>query len=42
VPGYGAGTGFKVTVEAGSTERDLAGRLGIPEDEVKLIPVDGL
>lgn len=42
VPGYNAESGYAVAVEAGSTIRDLAGRLGIPEDEVKLIMVDGL
>jgi sulfur-carrier protein len=42
VPGYNAGSGYPVTVEAGSTIRDLAGRMGIPEDEVKLIMVDGI
>jgi sulfur-carrier protein len=42
VPGYNAETGYDMTVEAGSTVRDLAARLGIPEDEVKLIMVDGI
>jgi molybdopterin converting factor small subunit len=42
VSGYSAETGYAVTVQAGSTVRDLAGRLGIPEDEVKLIMVDGI
>jgi sulfur-carrier protein len=42
VPGYNAETGYSMAVEAGSTIRDLAGHLGIPEDEVKLIMVDGI
>ena len=42
VPGYNSETGYAMTVEAGSTVRDLAGRLGIPEEEVKLMMVDGL
>jgi molybdopterin converting factor small subunit len=42
VPGFDPGTGLSVPVEEGSTVRELALRLGIPMEKVKLIFVDGL
>lgn len=41
VPGYDGATGYEIHVEAGSTVRDLARRLAIPEQDVKLIMVNG-
>ncbi len=42
VPGYNAETGYKTNIEAGSTILDLARQLRIPEQEVKLLMVDGV
>ncbi|MCE5336927.1 MAG: MoaD/ThiS family protein [Desulfobacteraceae bacterium] len=42
VSGYSGETGYAVQVEPGSTVRDLAGLLKIPEQEVKLIMIDGV
>jgi molybdopterin synthase sulfur carrier subunit len=39
---YDAGTGYEMTVGPGASVRDVARDLGIPEDEVKLIMVDGI
>lgn len=41
-PDYDAATGMKVEIEPGATVRDLAVKLGIPEEEVKLIMVNGI
>jgi molybdopterin converting factor small subunit len=41
-PGYNAETGCHVIVEPASTVRDLARELGIPEEEIKLIMVEGV
>lgn len=41
ITGYSGETGFTAHVEAGSTVRDLARMLAIPEQEVKLIMVNG-
>ncbi len=42
VPGYDGGAGHEVRVEPGATVRDLARLVGIPEEETKLIMVDGV
>ncbi|MFZ2448408.1 MAG: MoaD/ThiS family protein [Syntrophobacteraceae bacterium] len=42
VAGYNGETGHLMRVEPGATIRDLARLLAIPEEEVKLIMVDGL
>jgi sulfur-carrier protein len=42
VPGYDAGTGYIMQIEDGTSVRDLAQRLFIPEQEVKLIMVNGV
>jgi len=42
VPVCDAETGYQVTVEPASTVRDVSRRLGIPEQEVKLIMVEGV
>lgn len=42
VPGYNGETGHPMRVEGGCTVRDLARLLSIPEEEVKLIMVDGV
>jgi len=41
-PGYNAESGCQVIVQPASTVRDLARQFGIPEEEVKLIMVEGL
>lgn len=41
-PGLGLGEAFPVEVEAGATVGELLGAVGVPEDEVKLIFVNGL
>lgn len=42
VPDYDAASGLGMSVPPGSSVRDLAQRLGIPEDEVKLIMANGI
>ncbi|GLI34476.1 MoaD/ThiS family protein [Desulforhabdus amnigena] len=42
VPGYDGAVGHEMEVPPGATVRDVARQLGIPEDEVKLIMVDGI
>jgi sulfur-carrier protein len=42
VPGYDGATGYPMDIEAGASVRDVAQRLGIPEDEVKLIMINGV
>ena len=42
VPGYNGETGYQTSVKSGSTIRDLARQLHIPEQEVKLLMVDGV
>ncbi len=42
VPEYNGETGYFMDIEAGSTVRELAGRLDIAEEEVKLIMVEGV
>ncbi len=42
VPGYNGETGHPMRIESGLTIRDLARLLAIPEEEVKLIMVDGV
>ncbi|MEM5787661.1 MAG: MoaD/ThiS family protein [Syntrophobacteraceae bacterium] len=42
VSNYDGSTGHEMIAEPGSTVRDLARRLSIPEDEVKIIIVDGI
>ncbi len=42
VPNYRGETGYEVQINPGSTVRDLARGISIPEDEVKLIMIDGL
>ncbi len=42
IPGYNAETGRPVEIEPGTTIRDVARLLSIPEEEVKLIMVDGI
>ncbi len=41
-PGYNAETGCEVSVQPGATVRSVAQALAIPEQEVKLIMVDGI
>ncbi|MHC1742374.1 MAG: MoaD/ThiS family protein [Syntrophobacteraceae bacterium] len=40
-PGYDAATGIAIEMPAGTCVRDVALRLGIPEDEVRVIMVNG-
>ncbi|MCE5243636.1 MAG: MoaD/ThiS family protein [Syntrophobacteraceae bacterium] len=42
VPGYDSGKGHEVEVEPGETAGDVAARLHIPQDEVRLIMIDGI
>lgn len=42
VPGYDGAVGLDMDVDTGTTVRDVARKLSIPEDEVKLIMVDGV
>ncbi len=42
LPGYDAAIGHEMTVEEGASVRDVAWELGVNEDEVKLIMVDGV
>jgi len=41
VPGYNGETGYEVNVEPGTTVGVLSGLLGIPEEEVMLVMIDG-
>jgi sulfur-carrier protein len=41
-PGYDAGTGYAMQIEDETSVRDVAKRLLIPEQEVKLIMVNGV
>lgn len=41
VPGYDPGTGLALETSPGWTVRGVARHLGVPEDEVKLIMVEG-
>lgn len=42
VPGYNPETGYQTSIEAGATILDLARQLRIPEQEVKLLMVNGV
>lgn len=42
VPGYDGAVGCDIEVPTGSSVRDVASSLGIPEEEVKLILVNGI
>jgi molybdopterin synthase sulfur carrier subunit len=42
LPGYDPGTGHDLAVPPGSTLREVARLLGIPEEDVKLIMVNGV
>ena len=42
VPGYDAGSGLEIAVPAGTSIRALAQQLGVAEQEVKLIMVNGI
>ena len=42
IPDYDAATGFNLQVEAGLTVRQIVRQLKIPEQEVKLIMIDGI
>ena len=42
LPGYDAGTGHEMEIEPGGNVRAVARNLGIPEQEVKLIMVNGI
>ena len=42
VPGYDAGIGYEMKIDHETSVRDLARRLLIPEQEVKLIMVNGI
>ncbi len=42
VKDYNPATGCEIAVKAGATVRDVARQLQIPEEEVKLIMVDGI
>lgn len=42
VSGYDGSTGHDLEVEPGSTVRDIARQIAMPEEEVKLIMIDGV
>lgn len=42
IPHYDAGTGYELRIDPGESVRDVARRLAIPEEEVKLIMVNGI
>lgn len=42
LPGYDAGTGHSMEVLEGTVVRDVAQNLGIPEEEVKIVMVNGI
>jgi len=42
IPGYDAAAGHTITIDQGTSVRDVAQRLLIPEHEVKLIMVNGV
>ncbi|MGA2227367.1 MAG: MoaD/ThiS family protein [Syntrophobacteraceae bacterium] len=42
VPGYNGETGCEVSIEPGATVRSLARLLAVPEQEVKLIMIEGI
>ena len=42
VPGYNGETGYEVSIEPASTVRDLCRQLRVPENEVKLIMIEGI
>jgi sulfur-carrier protein len=41
IAGYDAATGYAIAIDQGTSVREVAERLSIPEQEVKLIMVDG-
>ena len=42
IPGYNGETGYEVSVDPASTVRDLCRQLRVPEEEVKLIMIEGV
>ncbi|NTV43067.1 MAG: MoaD/ThiS family protein [Syntrophobacteraceae bacterium] len=42
LPGYDAGTGHPMEVPEGAAVRDVARRLAIPEEEIKIVMVNGV
>ena len=42
LPGYDAATGYEMEIQPGDNVRVVARNLGIPEQEVKLIMVNGI
>jgi molybdopterin converting factor small subunit len=42
LPGYDAATGYEMEIQPGGNVRVVARNLGIPEQEVKLIMVNGI
>lgn len=42
LPGYDAASGYALQVEPGTTVREIVQQLNIPEQEVKLIMIDGV
>ncbi|MGD0400987.1 MAG: MoaD/ThiS family protein [Syntrophobacteraceae bacterium] len=42
IPGYNGETGYEVSIEQASTVRDLCRQLRVPENEVKLIMIEGV
>jgi molybdopterin converting factor small subunit len=42
IPGYNGETGYEVSIEQASTVRDLCRKLRVPENEVKLIMIEGV
>lgn len=42
VPGYDAAAGVRLEIGPGSCVRDVARRLQVPEDEVRVIMVNGI
>jgi molybdopterin synthase sulfur carrier subunit len=42
VADYNAATGYEITAQTGATVRDVARLLHIPQEEVKLIMVNGI
>jgi sulfur carrier protein ThiS len=42
LPGYDAGTGHPMEVPEGAAVRDVALKLGIPPEEIKIVMVNGV
>ena len=42
VPGYDGATGFDLEIRPGATVGDVARQAGIPEEQIKIVMVDGV